>query len=80
MQADKLFDHLLKLLGFTGSLGDKLKKCGSNFHDLNGLWDAHKTRNRIVHEIGFKLDTKECNRLLNKFKSAFKDLGVNFKQ
>ncbi|MBN1494218.1 hypothetical protein JW911_00595 [Candidatus Peregrinibacteria bacterium] len=79
MEADKLFDHLLTLLGYTGGLGDKLKKCGSLFHDLNGLWLAHKTRNKIAHEIGFKLNVKECDSLLKKFKHAFHDLGVTFK-
>jgi hypothetical protein len=67
-------------LGYSGSLGDKLKKCGSNFHDLNGLWEAHKTRNKIAHEIGFKLEKRECERMLSKFIRAFKDLGINFQQ
>ena len=79
MNADKLLDHTLSVLGHTGTLGDKLKKAGPLFHDLNGVWEAHKLRNKIAHEIGFKLTTQESAKYLIKYKSALKDLGVNFK-
>jgi len=79
MNADKLLDHTLGVLGHTGTLGDKLKKAGPLFHDLNGVWEAHKLRNKIAHEIGFKLTTQESAKYLIKYKSALKDLGVNFK-
>ena len=78
MQADKLLDHALKIIGYSGTLGDKLKKSGKLFHDLNGLWEAHKERNKIAHEVGFKLSANESAKHLIKFKNALKDLGVNF--
>jgi hypothetical protein len=77
MNADKLLDHALKIMGYSGTLGDKLKKCGSFFHDLNGIWEAHKMRNQLAHEVGSKLSQSECEKYLSKFKRAFRDLGVN---
>jgi len=78
MQADKLLDHALRIKGFNGTLGDKLKRADSLFHDINGIWEAHKARNKIAHEIGFKLTPVESARYLLKIKNALKDLGVNF--
>ena len=51
MDADKLLDKLLTHKGYSGSLGEKLKKSGSLFSDLNGVWAAHKLRNRLAHEL-----------------------------
>ena len=78
MKADKLLDYVLKIKGYNGSMGDKLKKAGVLFHDINGIWEAHKMRNKIAHEIGYKLTASECAKYLIKIKNALKDLGVNF--
>jgi hypothetical protein len=79
MKADKLLDHALKIMGYSGTLGDKLKKSGNLFHDINGLWEAHKARNMIAHEVGYKLSPNDSAKHLIKFKNSLKDLGVNFK-
>ncbi len=74
LDADKLLDFALKKHGFNGSLGEKLKKSGSKFSNLNGLWNAHKLRNRIAHELG-DVNKNEAKNALYQFKRALNDLG-----
>jgi hypothetical protein len=76
MDADKLLDHVLKKKGYSGSLGEMLKKSGPLFSDLNSVWHAHKIRNRLAHEIAFTISPQEGKNVLAKFKRAFRDLGV----
>lgn len=76
MDADKLVDYALMRQGFDGSLGEKLKKAGRRFSDLNGLWRAHKLRNEIAHELSDKLNKGEAKSALAQFKKALNDLGA----
>jgi len=75
LDADKLLDYALGKKGLTGSLGEKLKKGGHLFSDINGVWSAHKLRNRIAHELS-QIPENEVSRSLNLYKKALKDLGV----
>lgn len=77
LEADKLLDEALKLKGYKGSLGEKLKSNGSLFTDLSGLWSAHKLRNRLAHELNVQLGTQEANRALQQFERGLRDLGLN---
>lgn len=83
MEADKLLDFCLgKVLGSKYervSLGEKLKLKGAMFSDLNGVWFAHKLRNKIAHELDFRVSMVEVKRALSAFKRAFVDLGVKIK-
>jgi len=76
MEADKLLDSVLKKRGYQGSMGDKLKKHGQVFSDLNGLWTAHKLRNKLAHELDFRLSDAEAKQAIRTFKKAFEDLGL----
>lgn len=83
MEADKLLDFCLsKVLGSKYekvSLGEKLKLKGVLFSDLNGVWFAHKLRNKIAHELDFRVSMTEAKRALSAFKKAFIDLGVKIR-
>lgn len=76
LEADKLLDFTLKRRGFSGSMGDKLKKAGDFFSDINSVWSAHKLRNRIAHEVGFEVTREEATRAHNAFQQALSDLGI----
>ena len=76
LEADKLLDHVLKLKGFEGSLGEKLKKAQHCFRDLDRVWSAHKWRNRIAHELNITITPQEAKAVLNHFRQALKDLGL----
>lgn len=75
IDADKLLDYALGRKNFVGSLGEKLKKAGSRFSDLNGVWRAHKLRNRIAHEFS-EIKKDEAKKALSYFKKALNDLGA----
>jgi hypothetical protein len=76
VEADKILDEALKLLGFTGTLGEKLKAAGPRFSDLNSLWSAHKLRNTLVHELNSQPNESDVARAMNSFRQALKDLGM----
>lgn len=76
LEADKLLDEALKLKGFNGSLGEKMKQAGALFSDQNGIWSAHKLRNRIAHELNMNINEKEASNALFQFKKALSDLGI----
>lgn len=73
-EADKLLDFVLKKRGYTGPMGDKLKK--AKFTRPDDVWKAHKLRNRIAHETGFQVTEQEARRALSSYKQALWDLGV----
>lgn len=76
MDADKLLDRLLTHKGYTGPLGEKLKRGGKLFSNLNGVWAAHKLRNRLAHELDAKVSPQEAGRALKQFEQAYRDLGL----
>jgi len=76
MDADKLLDHALHLLGYRGNLGSKLKKSGGRFKNINKVWAAHKVRNNIAHQINYQIDEKTYRDTMLIFKQAFMDLKI----
>lgn len=76
IEADKILDHCLYKRGFKGSLGDKLKKAGGKFSNLDGVWFAHKLRNKYAHELNVKVHNDEARNALKYYKQALIDLGA----
>lgn len=77
IDADKLLDKALCEMGVPGrTMGDRLKKSGDKFSQINAVWYAHKLRNQIAHEHGFRLEYKQAKHALNTFRQALKDLGA----
>ena len=76
MDADKLLDHALYLLGYRGNLGAKLKKSARLFKNVNKIWAAHKIRNNIAHQINYHVDKETYRTAMLAFKQAFKDLKI----
>jgi len=77
MDADKLLDKAMIELGFMGqTFGERLKRNGTKFSALNSVWYAHKLRNSLAHEHGFKVSYDQSKRALANFKQALQDLGA----
>lgn len=76
LEADKVLDLALGLLGFTGTLGEKLKNAGPRFSDINELWNAHKLRNTIAHEVQAHPSEQDVNRAMGAFRRGLMDLGM----
>ena len=77
LSADKLLDKALKESGVPGeTMGDRLKQSNRLLQDINGVWAAHKMRNRIAHEVGGNINKVVAKRMLAIYKNALKDLGA----
>lgn len=77
VEADKLLDKALLEMGVPGkTMGDRLKKSGERFSQLNSVWYAHKLRNQIAHEHNFRLEYTQARHALNTYKQALQDLGA----
>jgi hypothetical protein len=65
-------------MGMPGhSMGERLKKCGrEKFSQTNAVWNAHKLRNQIAHESGFKVEYHQAKHALAVYKTALRDLGA----
>ncbi len=77
IDADKLLDKAMHEMGVPGkTMGDRLKRSGSKFTDINAVWRAHKLRNAIAHESGLEIGYKQAATALSIYKQALKDLGA----
>ena len=77
ISADNLLDRALFETGVNGkTMGDRLKKSGEKFTELNSVWYAHKLRNRIAHEPGFSIEYSAARHALAVYKQALQDLGA----
>ncbi len=77
IDADKLLDEALKKRRYKGkTMGERLVAAQRSLTNNDGVWFAHKLRNRLVHEPGAKLNKKDVQRALEGFKQALKDLGA----
>lgn len=79
LELDKLLDQMLKRKGLNGSLGEKLKNNSYLFSNLDDLWFAHKLRNKIAHELDYRISSAQGSKAVSIFKKAFDDLGLNAK-
>jgi len=77
--ADKLLDYALGQIASGETLGERLKNADAAFPRsvYQGLWDAHKMRNALVHETDFDLPVLVAKELLEKFRQGFTALGVD---
>lgn len=77
MEGDKLFDHVLKALGFGGStLAERLKLAVYRYPNIRNVWPAHLARNRMVHEATYQLSGGTARDAIRRFRDALKELGV----
>lgn len=77
MEADKLFDHVLKALGFGGStLAERLKLAAYRYPNIRNVWPAHAARNRMVHEATYHLSGGTARDAIRRFRAALRELGV----
>lgn len=77
IEGDKLLDRALNEIGVPGkTMGEKLKKAGDKFSDIDAVWRAHKLRNTVAHETDFDITYKQAATALLAYKQALKDLGA----
>lgn len=77
LNADKLLDQALRERGLSGkTMGERMKQFQGKWTNGNGVWAAHKLRNRIAHETDVQVDYDRAKQALVAFKQGLKDLGA----
>lgn len=78
IEADKIFDDLLKRMGYKGKdQAERMQQVTPlQFSNINELWQAHKIRNRLVHEPDFHINQDEAIFFLKAYEKAFRDLAL----
>lgn len=80
INADKLLDEALKRRKFKGkTMGERMVAAQRELSDNDGVWYAHKLRNRLVHEADVKLKEADVRKALIGTRQALKDLGAPLK-
>ena len=76
IEADKVFDELLKEAGYPGEdMGTRLKQVTKDqLSNIDEVWQAHKVRNRIAHEPYYQLNKRDAKRAVEIYKKATEDL------
>lgn len=76
INADKLLDEALRKSNYKGkSGGERLVSAQRHLSDNDGIWTAHKLRNKLVHEHeDTELREKEVKLALVAYRQALKDL------
>jgi hypothetical protein len=77
LNADKLLDQALRDRGVAGkTMAERMKSCQGKWTNGNGLWAAHKVRNRLAHETDATIDYDRAKQALVAYKQGLKDLGA----
>jgi hypothetical protein len=78
VEVDKLLDHTLKQLQVPGrTMGERLKNGKHKFdpRSYNDIWEAHKIRNNLVHEVNYHITNKELKAHFIVLSSAITNLS-----
>lgn len=75
LDAEKILDEVLGVLGFTGGFGEKLKAAGPRLRNREAVWRAHKLRNRLAHEVGASVSERETAMAIASLHRALMDLS-----
>lgn len=78
IEADKLVDTALGRAGFSGdTFGDRLSNIQpGSLLSLDGLWWAHKVRNRLAHEMDYFLRYTEARQAIAYYGAALSELRL----
>lgn len=78
IEADKLVDDLLKQAGYLGdTMGERLMNIEQGqLLSLQGLWEAHKVRNKLAHDTNYFLRYAEARQAIKFYEEALKELGI----
>ena len=77
IEGDKFVDLALREAGFPGeTMGERLMMIKpGQLGNLQFLWDAHKLRNLIVHDLNFKIDQRQAQSAVHVFEQTLRELG-----
>lgn len=77
LDADKLLDQALRERGLPGkTMADRMKQYQGKWTNGNGVWAAHKLRNKLAHEADVRVDYERARQALVAYKQGLKDVGA----
>jgi len=79
IEADKLLDDVLRLLGFQGEhLAERLDQLEhrKKTKTIEKLWQAHRIRNNLVHAQGFNINSAQAREVLGAYENFFREIKV----
>ncbi|PJE59843.1 MAG: hypothetical protein COU85_01390 [Candidatus Portnoybacteria bacterium CG10_big_fil_rev_8_21_14_0_10_44_7] len=78
IEADNLLDEVLQRMSLRGeNMGERLQQLDvAKLQSINLVWEAHKLRNRIVHEAGYQIKSDEAKTAVNSFKKALQEFQL----
>jgi hypothetical protein len=75
MEADKLMDYALKEKRVAGTtMGERLKSGKTLFRDVQPIWEAHKLRNQLVHEVHATINKQVADKAIAQFRRGLGEL------
>ena len=77
IEADKLVDQVLANHFPGESMGERMMNIDkTHLLSIDGLWEAHKLRNRLAHEPNAFIRHAEALRAIRMFEATLKEVGV----
>jgi len=78
IEADNLVDDLLRRMGYSGTtMGERLKTITpAQLASINAIWEAHKLRNKIVHEPDSRLLHRDARVAIQNFETFLREAHV----
>ena len=79
IKADNVLDYALSKLTTGTTMGERLKNARPYFKDYavyQGLWEAHKVRNALVHEADYEPTHYVVKDAIAKIRRGLESLGV----
>jgi hypothetical protein len=77
IEADTLVEQVLGKYFPGDTMGERLMNIDkTKLLSIDGLWEAHKMRNRLTHDANYFLRHAEAMRAIKLFEATLKELGV----
>lgn len=78
LEADHLIDEVLIWHGHRGKdMGERLKSITEReVESINELWQAHKLRNQIAHNINIEISKKEAEKAIEIYRKVLKEFNL----
>lgn len=78
IEADRLFDHLLIMVGYRGKNFEDRFKCltSSQFSNLHDLERVHKIVERLLTEPDTQITFEGASEIINVYRLAFEEMGL----
>lgn len=78
LEADKIMDDALINIGTAGeTMGERLKNMNKKvMPSLDAVWEAHKLRNLIAHDINVSVSQEAAIQSVQSFQKALREIGA----